>query len=419
MSKKLLNKTTANFLAFAVFVLLVSAPAFYYMTNWLYIEETDETLELHKVEFKKHFLPTLKRSDIALWNRYNRNEQIIEGRNSVRDTLYDKVYFDALENENEPYRELSGPITIDGRNYTWIGRINLIERTDMVESTAALFLLVIVILLAGILIIAKNSSKRLWTPFYDTLAKIQGFEIDKSKKPVFATTQIDEFNQLNKSLDCLIEKNIEIYNSQREFVENAAHELQTPLALFQTKIDTFLQLDLSEGQSEILASLNNDVARLNRLNKNLLLLSKIENESRPEKQTVVINDLIKKNLDFFTEQAAAKNLAISTELDEIVRVESAPELVEILVNNLFLNTIRHNIVNGSIIVRSTEATLSFLNTGEKPLPSERMFNRFSKSDPSSPGSGLGLAIVKKIAEMNGWEIRYNFAEKFHHFTVRF
>lgn len=420
MNKKLLNKTTTNFLIFSVFILLIAVPAFYYITERLYIEETDETLSLHKEEFLKEELPNITINDISLWNKYNRNVQIIPSHIVNKDTIFDKVYFDELENENEPYRELNSPIAIKGHPYTYVGRINLIEKEDLIVSIALLFLVVIIILLLGILIITKISSKRLWAPFYDTLNQIQGFEIDKNKKPNFMHTDVEEFNRLNKSLDRLIEKNTDIYNNQREFVENAAHELQTPLALFQTKIDTLFQLDVTKEQSEVLSSLNKDVSRLNRLNKNLLLLSKIENENYLDKQPIVINEYLKKHLDFFTEQAKGKNLNIVIEYTEKLKIEGNPSLTEVLINNLFLNAIRHNIKNGEISIIITGESISFSNTGqETPLVVDKLFNRFSKVNPSSQGNGLGMAIIKKITEISHWEIGYAFENNLHCFTVKF
>jgi signal transduction histidine kinase len=405
-------------MVFSVLVLIVSAPIFYLITDWLYIEETDETLLLHKEEFFEDELPTFRVSDIGVWNKYNRNVKIAPSRAVKKDTLFNKIYFDKLENENEPYRELNAPALIEGKPYTYIGRINQIEKADIVESIAIMFFLVIIILLLGILIIVKISSERLWRPFYKTLSQIREFEIDKNK-PEFASSEIEEFNSLNTSLNRLIEKNTDIYNSQREFVENAAHELQTPLALFQAKIDTLLQLALSKEQALIVGALNDDVARLNRLNKNLLLLSKIENQNL-EKQPIILGEYLKKNLDFFTEQAKAKNISIETELSTSLQIDCNPVLAEVLVNNLFLNALRHNYQNGTIHIHISGRTLVFQNTGpQNALDIERLFNRFSKSNPSSPGNGLGLAIVKKIVELNHWHISYSFAENLHVFTIVF
>ncbi|RYZ89239.1 MAG: HAMP domain-containing histidine kinase [Proteobacteria bacterium] len=421
-AKKLLTKTTNNFLIFSVLVLLVSAPLFYLFTENLYVDEADETLKLHKEEFVTQELPSFKISEIAQWNRFNRNIQIKPAKNISKAVIFDTIYFDKLENENEPYRELNAPITIEGRPFIFSGRINMIETRDMVQSIAALFSIVIFLLMSGMLLIGKIYSRKTWKPFYDTLLQIQGFEINKSKKPKLAVTGVTEFNQLNSSLNRLIDKNTVIYNNQKEFVENAAHELQTPLALFQAKIDLLFQMDIPEEQSLILTSLNADVARLNRLNKNLLLLSKIGNSTGHyfDRTPILFDEYVKKHLEFFTEQAAAKAISIEVDLAEGVKVDCNPELAEVLINNLFLNAIRHNVKGGEIQIRLDRRSLTFRNTGpENALEHERIFNRFEKSDPESQGSGLGLAIVKKIADANQWEVSYSFADGMHNFRVEF
>ena len=180
------------------------------------------------------------------------------------------------------------------------------------------------------------------------------------------------------------------------------------------------QLNLNQEQSRLVTSINDDILRLNRLNKYLLLLSKIDNESFLDTSTVVIHKYIKKNLDFFTEQANAKNLTIITEFTTKLSVVGNPALLEVLVNNLFLNAIAHNRQNGRIIITTLENELTFLNTGSNnPLSIDKLFNRFSKSNPSSLGNGLGLAIVKKIADLNQWEIKYTFYNDLHSFSVKF
>lgn len=420
MSKKLLYKTTSSFLTFAIIILLVSAPVFYYISEWLYIYETDEVLHFHKGAFVKESHKNFTEKDIAVWNKYNRNVMIAADMRVTKDSIVGKMSFDSIANEKEPFRVIYAPVTINGKKYTYTEKISLVEMEGMVINIAAMFLFIIIMLLIGIIWISKIAAAKIWKPFYNTLHQIHDFEIDKNKPPHFIPTDIDEFNQLNKSLEQLIEKNTAIYKNQREFVENATHELQTPLALFQTKIDTLLQLELNKEQLSVVSSLNNDVSRLNRLNKNLLLLSKIDNESYLEKSTVVLNDYIEKHLDFFTEQAEAKNLSIITEFTTMLSIKGNPALTEVLINNLFLNAIRHNEKNGKIIIRIQDNQLTFSNTGQStPLAIEKLFNRFSKINPSSQGNGLGLAIIKKITEINQWEINYTFQNQLHSFSIKF
>jgi len=421
MTKKLLDKTLSVYMLFSVLLLVVSAPLFYYFTERLYVAETDETLMLHKNEFIKYTLPTLRSQEISDWNKYNRNEKIETFKNSKNDTLFYKSYYDSLDAEIEPYRELNSAIFINGKYFTYSVRINLVEAEDIMESIAVLFLVIISLLLIGLFLITKRLSLKLWQPFYETLIQIEQFEVNKTIQPKFKNTAIEEFNRLGQSVEKLIEKNTSIFHIQREFIENAAHELQTPLAIFQAKIDTFIQSSkFTEEQYKMLSSLNESVARLKRLNKNLLLLSKLENDSYNEKETICLNELIEKNLDFFTEQASAKNLTIKLNLSEKVKVESNPVLAEILISNLFINAIRHNVTNGQLLIELNNHSVKFSNSGQfQPLNSKNLFNRFSKMNPSDQGNGLGLAIVKKITKNNNWKINYSYATNLHCFSVNF
>ncbi|OYX92524.1 MAG: sensor histidine kinase, partial [Sphingobacteriia bacterium 35-40-5] len=200
-----------------------------------------------------------------------------------------------------------------------------------------------------------------------------------------------------------------------------AHELQTPLAVFQAKIDTLIQrTDVTQEQSEILDSLNENVSRLNRLNKNLLFLSKMENAVYNDKQSMSLTNCIQKNLDFFTEQAKAKHLFITIDAGEDVEIKSNPVLADVLISNLFLNAIKHNIEEGEINISIHNNSLTFSNSGQaQALNSEHLFNRFSKINPSEDGTGLGLSIVKKIADINNWTVAYNYKNNLHSFSILF
>jgi signal transduction histidine kinase len=419
MNKKLLHKTLKTYLIYSVLILLISAPIFYYATKRLYTKEADDTLLLHKKEFLKNTASTLRHTDIPLWNRFNRNAKIDSTKRITKDSLFFSSYYDTLDAETEPYRELNFPISIQGKPYTYSERINLVETEDLLNNIVLLFFAIISILLLGLFFITKKLSLKLWKPFYTTLQQIESVEIDKTNQPAFAETDTEEFNRLNVSIKKLIEKNTTIYKNQKEFIENAAHELQTPLAVFQAKIDALIQYaDITQEQSEIVNSLNDTISRLNRLNKNLLLLSKMENAVYNDKQTISIANYVQKNLDFFTEQAKAKNLIITFDSGEDFEVTSNPVLADVLISNLFLNSIKHNIDKGEINISTKNHSLTFSNSGNmQPLNSAQLFNRFTKLNPSAEGTGLGLSIIKKIADINGWHVSYKYSNNLHSFTV--
>ena len=397
------------------------APLFYIVVKKLYLIEIDESLILSKYEFLNDSISELAVKDIPVWNKFNSKIKIQSPEGLKTDTLFTILIFNHIENENEPYRVLNSPIYIEGQPFTLSIKTNMLESEDLILTIVLLFVVILILLSVGILLINKRLSTRLWQPFYQTLQQIENFEIDKHRKPEFMNSDIEEFERLNKSIEGLIERSINIYNNQREFVENAAHELQTPIAVFKAKIDTLIQRsDVTQGQAEILSSINNTISRLNKLNKNLLLLSKIDTHSFNETETFSMKALIEKQLDFFMEQAKQKSIEIKTDFQNDFTLDSNKILVEIMLNNLLLNSITHNIYNGDVTITLFEKKLIISNTGKKgELPSENLFSRFSKANTSKQGNGLGLAIVKKIAEVNKWVITYTFSNNRHIFSINF
>lgn len=421
MTKKLLQKTQQAYFIFATIMLLVVAPLFYWVTERLYLEDADESLFHQKQHFIQKKLPTLSQLDIPSWNKFNTDIQILSNRGNKDDSLFYISYYLELEDENEPYRELNSPIFIENIPYTFSARINLVESEDLMLNIAALFVLLLVLLFLGILFINKKLSMSIWKPFYKILEEIEAFEIDKNHFPKLKTSNIEEFNRLNNSINKLINKNVSIYKNQREFVENAAHELQTPIAIFRAKIDLLIQEEsLTEEQAKILVAINSALSRLNRLNKNLLLLSKIENSPNHEKEHFSIKELLQKQLIFFEEQAALKNIQIETTVLSTASILGNISWMEIIINNLLMNAIRHNKNGGKIKLVLSEHQLLISNTGNNlALSKQQIFNRFSKVDTSKKGNGLGLAIIKKITDLNNWEISYHFENNLHSFLLQF
>lgn len=422
MTKKLLNKTLQYYVTFSLVVMLLGVPLFFFISQWLYLHEADEALAVQKDEFVRFYIPEIKENEIAVFNKLNSDLHIEENTTGItKDSLFDKSIYNHMDKENEPFRILRSPVIINNKPYIFTVRANLVDDYELALIILGIFTLMILTLLIGLFFITKRISITLWKPFYESLSQIEKFEIDKISNPKLEFVNIEEFHRLNIAINKLIERNTLIYKSQKEFIENAAHELQTPIAIFKGKLETLLQRDdITEEQFEILDNLNDTTTRLNRLNKNLLLLSKIESKQYNVPENVNLNTVIEKQLDFFKEQALAKNILVTTNLKENISKNSNLFLAEILISNLFLNAVNHNIANGKINVDLTEKALIFSNTGMgNPLVTDKLFERFSKVNPSSKGNGLGLSIIKKIVENNNWKISYRYENNFHIFEINF
>lgn len=95
-------------------------------------------------------------------------------------------------------------------------------------------------------------SRRLWKPFHKTLDAIEAFRLESGTCPQLGDRNIIELNRLNRALERMMHGSLRSYQAQKEFTENASHELQTPLAVFQSKLDILLQQPgITEGQAAI------------------------------------------------------------------------------------------------------------------------------------------------------------------------
>jgi signal transduction histidine kinase len=400
---------------------MISAPLFYFFTERLFIEDADETLFLHKKEFFKYNLPSMRTADIPLWNKVSRDVKIEPHSSDIkRDSVFYRSYLDTLANENEPYRVLLSPVTIEGELYIFMARSNLIESEDLIINIALLFCLTLTLLLTGLYFITRRLSFKLWLPFYSTLEQVEQFDLDKNITPNFVVTDVEEFNRLNQSINKLLEKNLSVYKGQKEFIENAAHELQTPLALFQAKLDVLVQqIPFNNELGETLSKLNEGISRLNRINKNLLLLTKIENDQYAALEQVSVSDVLVKQAAFLAEQSEEKHIHVQLEKVESLTINTNATLLEITISNLLLNALRHNKDNGQIVIKLTHNKLIIANTsGHAALRIDKLFQRFSQTGSES-GNGLGLAIVKRISELHGWRVDYKYEGGMHVFQLVF
>jgi signal transduction histidine kinase len=301
-------------------------------------------------------------------------------------------------------------------------RLNIHETRKIIKSANLLQFFLFFCLMFGFVLVTRVVYKKLWKPFYLTLREIEQFNIRKNEVPQFQETSIQEFRQLNDALGKLVSNNLQAYKIQKEFTENASHEMQTPLAVFQSKLDILLQQsNLSKEQLLIIQSLYNVTSRLVRINKNLLLLAKMDNLQFLDTEALNVPVVVADSLSFFTEQAEANTIRIETDIatgDCIV--QSNKTLLESLINNLITNAIKHNLPEGIIHISFQNRCLVIENTGvSKELDKTTLFRRFGRMSKTTKGSGLGLAIVQQICTLYQWQIEYRYADSRHQFIIIF
>ena len=405
-----------NLLA-TVSIFLLSGISFYFLLRYVIVGQVDEDLKIEQTEIESYVA------------KYNQLPEIIAVRdqhiNYAPATNAEKRIFhtiqsmDSGDKEKEPFREFLFYIRVRD-NWNKVSVSKSLEGTEkMVQSIVFITLLTILMILIVSLIINRLVLKKLWQPFYDSLAAIRHFELGKGKLLSFPDTKIDEFKVMNDTLRQTTARADDDYKHLKEFTENASHELQTPLAIIQSKMDVLIQdEDLSEPQSRAVQGAYEAIQRLARLNHALLLLTKIENGQFAETVNINIAQKINDKIEQFEEMIAAKKIAVTATMDHNAVITMNPVLADILLNNLFSNAIKYNKPEGEIDIIADSGVIEFSNTGETTeLDREMLFRRFAGAGKGKEGIGLGLAIVKQVAEASGLEAQYAFEHGQHHFML--
>lgn len=291
---------------------------------------------------------------------------------------------------------------------------------DIIKGVMLQFGLISAVLGVAFVVVMRFTAHKLWQPFEHTLQQVEQFQLEREAVPVFQATTTKELARLNTAVGRLMENNVKSYKTQKEFTENASHELQTPLAVLQGKLEILLQLpDLKQDQAEVTQEMLATLKRMAQLNRSLLLLARIDNRQYQSEEQVDIISEVTELLPYL--QLLAGRITIKTDF-RIVKlfVTCNRILLGSLINNLVVNAVRHNTPDGFVDITLKEKMLIVSNTSdEPPLDSHLIFNRFYRPSPKTKGNGLGLAIVKAICDYHNWKILYDCQNKIHRFIVEF
>jgi len=335
-------------------------------------------------------------------------------------TITTTYSYSKTKNEDIPYRQLAQVISISGNHYQIYIRQSQEQKAALESDVKWIMLFVLAGLFAATLIFNWAISKRLWKPFRRSLNKIRSAELQKMEGMHFETTNTEEFNELNASLNYMTGKIYKDYVNMKEFTENAAHEMQTPVAVVQSKLELLLQdSNLKDEQVQSILLSVNALRRLSSLNKGLLLLAKIENNQYETTEDISLAAVTKKYLRLFDEFIKEKQLTVKTTFNGEFTTKLHPILADSLITNLLGNAIKYNYDGGSIEIIVSAKNYHISNTSMlKPISSEKLFMRMNSSeDIDERSNGLGLAIVKKIADVNHLHIIYKAQNGRHSFDI--
>ncbi len=402
-----------------VIIFLLASGAFYFLLRYILISQVDEDLKIEQHEIEIYAGKYAKLPEPLPVKDQKISFQPVSTPAQKR-KFHTIDGYDRKEREHEKFRQLVFNIRVSDQWYEVTVAKSLEGTDDMMRSIILITVITILLILITSFVINRILLRRLWQPFYNTLSVTQQFKLGQKQPATFPATTVDEFVVMNKALEQFIHKAENDYKLLKEFTENASHELQTPLAVIQSKLDLLVQDEhLSEAQSRAVQGANESLQKLSRLNQSLLLLSKIENRQFSQTAAIHFKELAEEKLSQFRELWQDKEISYTASLEEVTVVMNK-ELAEILLNNIFSNATRHTVKGSAIRILLNKTEFSISNPAVNgPLDKERLFSRFYKAGQQSDHNGLGLSIVRQIASVSGYTINYHFAEGMHIFSLVF
>lgn len=410
---KLLARTTVFFLLYASVVAVGGTFVYYGFIRKIYYAYVDRTLSRRKQRVDKALRLHLRTpADLTFWHTLDHNIEFVPLPAPGPPVVFSqRRMYNELTGQVVPYRQLAAPVQFQGRPYRLELRTTMLDSQELLARIVLAGALLFGALLVGLLVLQHFLTRRLWRPFYHTLAELQKYKLDQHQPVHLPATRIPEFEELNAAIRRVLNRNIRVYSRQKEFSENAAHELQTPLAILRTKLDLLVQAPgLTEEQAGHIEPLLDVAQRLTHLSRSLLLLAHLDQQLFFPTETVDLAATVRSQLAQLHEQLVSADLALAVDFVPSVPVAVSRSLLEILVSNLLSNAIRHNVPGGRVTVTLTPAGLAIENTGHPhALPADQLFVRFRPGLERPPGSiGLGLAIARQICETSGFRLSYHY-----------
>ncbi|MBS1526752.1 MAG: HAMP domain-containing histidine kinase [Bacteroidetes bacterium] len=414
---KLMTKYNRIGLWFTIAAMVITGLVYYFTISYILSGQVDQDLVTEEKEVLDYVKSNGRLPHVL--DLENLKISFEPSASPVKREFHDEAFFDKRENETESGRQLTSSVVVQGQLY----RIRIIESKvetdDLVRLIFEVTLTIIAVLLIGLFVLNRFVVRNLWRPFYAILHQITRFNLTDQNKISKVETGIDEFKLMNDEIASMSRRVNRDYQELKNFTENAAHELMTPLSLVNFKMDNLVQEGLvSDRQGVLVEEIYQTLAKMKKLNKSMLMLARIENRLFDERERIDLANAVRDALIQFEELFRKRGIKVSTAIESaeiVVNVNVLP----VLLNNLLSNAVNHNYQNGKILITVSKGYMSIANTGtNKPLDANAIFQRFYKA-AGSEGTGLGLTLIKEICDAFGFTLQYEFHKGLHVFELRF
>jgi signal transduction histidine kinase len=352
-----------------VFVLFGWAVCFYMGIMTEINDEVDDSLEDYSelIIIRSLAGEELPSNDNGSNNQYFLQKITKDYALSRPDIIYqDSMIYIKEKKETEPARILTTIFRDANDEYYELSVYTpTIEKADLKESIFYLLVILFVSLLVVIIVINVWIFRICMKPFYRLLEWLEKYRVGTKNTLLENPTNTTEFQKLNEAVAQFASHNEEVFEQQKLFIGNASHEMQTPLAVCMNRLEMLMEDDsLTENQMKELIETYQTLEYASKLNKSLLMLSKIDNSQFVEEKDIDMNRLIKMYIEDYQEVYSYKDIEVHLEEEGNFVVRMNEVLAVVLVTNLLKNAFVHNVDNGYLYIYMTREGVKFKNSAE-------------------------------------------------------
>ena len=416
---KLIYKVTLRLALILLPIITLWAVIFYYTM----VEEINDEADDSLVEYAETIIRRqLVGYPLPLPGNGSNNSYTIEPLDSGVQvepymTFHDEMVYIPEQKDTEPARVLT-TVFMDDNDIMYRLQVAMptFERDDLRNAIFWYVLVLYALLLLVILLATSAIFYRSMGPLYRLLGWFDRYTPGKRPSAV-PECDVIEFQKLGQAAYLAVNRAEEYSEQQKQFIGNASHELQTPLAVIGNRIEWLVDnTALNEEQYAELSKIQRTLGRLVRMNRTLLLLTKIDNGQFPEVADVDIAALVNREIGLYDEIYSHKEVKSNVQVCGPCVVSMNEALADTLVGNLLKNAYLHSPEGATVSVQVDAGKIVVSNSGDAPLDAERVFNRFYHGGKSG-STGLGLALVSSICRYYNFKVGYRFEDNQHRFTV--
>lgn len=404
-----------------------------------YAVDVAESLDIDKfgdVEFDSNILKlnekilpfTLKNSFISVLDI---NGHIIETRpqlhesqfsplteNVVARVLKNGASFTTMVFEKTPHRVINYLLPVLHKDTPLILQISVPETDFLIinRNLIKFFYISVPVMLFISLLIGYFFVRRALAPMMEIINKTKVIEVSNLEERVPVPQSKDEIWQLADTINHLLSRLDETFSAQERFIQDASHQLKTPLTIMKGELEVFKSEKRSEVETNsMIESISQEVNFLIKLTNNLLILARVDSGTSNLTFTPNrLDEIVISQVSRLSKLAVMKNISLQINFDsfynateEELTIMCDRDLAGVLFYNLIENAIKYSPEHSTVEVVGIHAPGSLIVTvsdegdGIECDNLEKIFERFyrlQRTATKAQGSGLGLAICKVVAD---------------------